>query len=948
MKIVNVTPGLIPIPPNGWGAVEKIIWEQHLNLEKQGYDSSIRYLREVPNDADIVHIHIANLALEAHELGIPYYFTMHDHHTVYYGKDTHVYKTNLQAMQHAIKSFVPAKYLVDYFEGIPMYVSHGVNSDHFSPGKVNMNGSVKYITKTVQQHKLLCVANNGYILNNAEDRKGFSYAINAAKKLNLPITIAGPSNNKKYFEQNPVDYDNITILYDLTEEELLRVYREHSIFVSPSELEAGHPNLTLLEALSCGLPVVSTFESLDAPKGIIVIERNDDSVTRGIQEAIQKYDYYSYLARKQAEALDWSHITTKLVDVYKQSKTEQHMGKLGKELLSQYESTKVLGKSPRKPPTASEPTINYHNIDGMSVDITGGPSTQYKVSFIDKRSNEEVYGVVLSTNSWAKTAVKYYVDWKIVIEDTQSSKRYEYNLDLTGKRVYIALDSKSMGDTLAWIPYVEEFRQKHKCEVVCSTFWNFWFEKVYPEIKFVNPGDQVTNIFAQYCVGLFYNDNRIDFNKHPINPMPYALQKYASDILGLDFTEIKPRIHINSVPKKEKQVTLGFHSTAQTKYWNNPTGWQEVVDWLRSEGYTVKLLSKEENGYMGNTHPTGVVYAKDSKIETTVEELQKSEFFIGIGSGLTWLSWALNVPTVLISGFSDPISEMQECIRISAPPRACSSCWNRHTFDRGDWNWCPDLKGTQRQFECTKLITGKMVIDELKMKLVKKPKIQIKHLLTRPTDEREIISMHSIKQLQQYGMDYEARINEVYDGLAPQEFCRRPHDVSTTPQAYTHEVGLGTLTGRHYGCYLAHRNALMSIDEKYDYTLIFEADAYLTTSTEEFVDAVQKAIVTAERDGVYYISFGNNYSDIMRPVDDTFYETAHYQNLAHCYLVVNRHKQWWMDRIKDSEWDVADLWLNHVFCHHPQKRYTTRKAFSRQVEGLSLIDNKFKLSGDIV
>jgi hypothetical protein len=26
MKITQVTPGLITIPPNGWGAVEKIIW----------------------------------------------------------------------------------------------------------------------------------------------------------------------------------------------------------------------------------------------------------------------------------------------------------------------------------------------------------------------------------------------------------------------------------------------------------------------------------------------------------------------------------------------------------------------------------------------------------------------------------------------------------------------------------------------------------------------------------------------------------------------------------------------------------------------------------------------------------------------------------------------------------------------------------------------------------
>jgi len=35
-----------------------------------------------------------------------------------------------------------------------------------------------------------------------------------------------------------------------------------------------------------------------------------------------------------------------------------------------------------------------------------------------------------------------------------------------GKRVYIAMDSKALGDSLAWIPYVQEFKKQHKCEVI--------------------------------------------------------------------------------------------------------------------------------------------------------------------------------------------------------------------------------------------------------------------------------------------------------------------------------------------------------------------------------------------------------------------------------------------------------------------------------------------------
>jgi hypothetical protein len=92
MKIINVTPGIIPIPPNGWGAVEKIIWEIHSNLLVAGHESTISYLDDVDGTEDIVHIHVANLANLAHARGIPYYFTMHDHHAYLYGKDSEVYK----------------------------------------------------------------------------------------------------------------------------------------------------------------------------------------------------------------------------------------------------------------------------------------------------------------------------------------------------------------------------------------------------------------------------------------------------------------------------------------------------------------------------------------------------------------------------------------------------------------------------------------------------------------------------------------------------------------------------------------------------------------------------------------------------------------------------------------------------------------------------------------
>lgn len=696
MKIVNVTPGLIPIPPNGWGAVEKIIWETHLNLQKLGHDSHITYLDDVPSDADIVHIHVANLALMAKDRGIPYYFTTHDHHAYLYGKDSWVYQENINAMKGAIKSFVPAKFLVDYFEGIPEYFSHGVNAEYFIPN-----------VQQIDTHKLLCVANNGYAGDQSVDRKGFGIAIKAAKELNLPITIAGPSNNRNYFEKNPPTYDKLTILYDLSEEELLTLYQNHNIFIHASELEAGHPNLTMLEALSCGLPVIGTLEYNSDLKGIKKITQNVTDIITAVREVITDYPQYNLDARYQAEELSWYNRTKELLKLYESGTSMKD------KLLKHYSNTKIT-KQHKNFVIKNDAKITFHAIDGAFLEILGEKSVKYHVDFIDKKTNTSVYSLEMGNNSWARTSKKYYVDWKVVIRNLSTNEVIECHLNLKHQRVLIGFESKSLGDTLAWMPYVEEFRKKHECKVICSTFWNQLFENKYPDIEFVKPGQAVRNLAALYRFGLFYTNNQIEYSQHPQNPIQIPLQQIASDILGLEFEEIRPELVApETTITDSKQVCIAVHSTSQAKYWNNPDGWQQVVDWLNKKGYTVRLLSQEGNDYMGNKVPTGVINHPAGPIESVMQELRNSKAFIGLGSGLSWLSWSLNVPTVLISGFSYDWAEMKDCIRITAPEGKCSGCFNRHRLDPGDWNWCPDHKGTPRQFECSREITADMVIKEL-------------------------------------------------------------------------------------------------------------------------------------------------------------------------------------------------------------------------------------------
>jgi glycosyltransferase involved in cell wall biosynthesis len=200
--------------------------------------------------------------------------------------------------------------LVNYFEETDklFYLSHGVDTNFF-----------RNDTPIKNAHKLLCIANNGLAGNSSFDRKGFRYAIEAAIKLSLPITVAGPENNRHFFEENSdlLKYEKLNVIYNNPNETDIReLYNTHSIFLHPSSLEAGHPNLTLLEALSSGLPVVGTYEGTQDLNGMVRVSRDTDEVVNGIQKIIDDYPRYVEETKKIREKYDWKIIVKRMLKMY--------------------------------------------------------------------------------------------------------------------------------------------------------------------------------------------------------------------------------------------------------------------------------------------------------------------------------------------------------------------------------------------------------------------------------------------------------------------------------------------------------------------------------------------------------------------------------------------------------------------------------------------------------
>ena len=341
--------------------------------------------------------------------------------------------------------------------------------------------------------------------------------------------------------------------------------------------------------------------------------------------------------------------------------------------------------------------INQHFVDQPFLEIKGMSDSNFLVKFYDEQGKCH-YDATLKSNSWVQLDRQYYTKWTAKVYQ-DGSLIYKYTLNLTNKTVFIVIDSKSLGDTLAWVPYALEFQKKHNCKVVVSTFWNHILD--YPELEMVKPS-AVVNCYALYRIGWFYNSN-----KEPVLCNTIPLQQAASNILGLEFEEIKPMLKYDIGNNKYgKYVTIATNSTSGLKFWLKDS-WQQVIDFLIQSGYKVINTSKERNPF------NNCIQLEDTGIENTMSVIHHSEFFIGLSSGISHLAWGLGKKVVMIAGFTD-IDHEFECVR-PYNVNACHGCWNDPNirFDAGDWNFCPYHKNTDKMFECQNQITPEMVIAEI-------------------------------------------------------------------------------------------------------------------------------------------------------------------------------------------------------------------------------------------
>jgi autotransporter strand-loop-strand O-heptosyltransferase len=375
---------------------------------------------------------------------------------------------------------------------------------------------------------------------------------------------------------------------------------------------------------------------------------------------------------------------------------------------------------PAYPPPAALPT--QQGIKGVRFDFNEGcrvlmPETAFpwRVRISDLDTGNILYETELKAGRVSSTK-RYYVRFGIELwQQGESVCRYEYSA--AGQAVLIQFPVGTLGDTLGWFPYAVKFQAKHNCRLTCAMADRLipLFRATHPHIEFITHEEVVPErYYATYSIGLFFDDKDCVFQ--PCDFRHVGLHRTAGYILGVDPTEIAPALALDDEtrPIAEPYVCIAVQSTTQSKCWNNPTGWHEIVRFLKETGYRVICIDQKQvhgTGIVWNHIPHGVEdETGDRPLQERARWLRHADFFIGLSSGLAWLAWAAGTPVVMISGFTHPTNEFDTPHRV-INYHACNSCWNdpRHRFDHHDFLWCPRHANTPRQFECTRLITAEQV-----------------------------------------------------------------------------------------------------------------------------------------------------------------------------------------------------------------------------------------------
>jgi glycosyltransferase involved in cell wall biosynthesis len=302
----------MPIPSEGWGAVETVIWQQKVYLEKLGSQVDIlnergllEALRSRPWSYDLVHLHYDELA-------------------GFWVRLQRWLRFNLIITTHYGYAAYPDRWEGDYYQGI-------FNQLKKAPALLLLSGEIEKAFRKlgykgwigvlpngteVEQIHYKARAGNGrtLCLGKVEPRKRQADLARLFDKHEVKCDFVGPQVDAAF----KTDGKSTRYLGTWTRAQVHQNLTDYSCLVLASDGEA-HP-LVVLEALAAGLSIVVTREAaanLDLSKPWVFVEKEiGESLAVAAQKAcLENYNYRNDI-RSYAEAeFDWGVITKKYLQL---------------------------------------------------------------------------------------------------------------------------------------------------------------------------------------------------------------------------------------------------------------------------------------------------------------------------------------------------------------------------------------------------------------------------------------------------------------------------------------------------------------------------------------------------------------------------------------------------------------------------------------------------------
>lgn len=256
MRIALLGSGMLPVPPDGYGAVEKHVWHLSRALERRGHDVRVvsrvfgrqpwneyRFARWALGELrrlapDVVHAHTTGVAATLAAAKREFVYTSHSRHWM--SRSGVRERVGFRLEQYAVKR---ARRVIALTQDVAArmgrpaaVVPNGVDAELYRPDWDARGGRRALAVGVLAPHK------------------GHHLAARACREAGWELTVVGPPGDAGYEEQ--LRAENVRVLRGLPEAELGRLYASADAYLHLSSSEAL--SLAVLEAMASGLPLVAS------------------------------------------------------------------------------------------------------------------------------------------------------------------------------------------------------------------------------------------------------------------------------------------------------------------------------------------------------------------------------------------------------------------------------------------------------------------------------------------------------------------------------------------------------------------------------------------------------------------------------------------------------------------------------------------------------------------